>query len=224
MSSPFHATSTHEIPQSLLPFLGDRELSQLSRTNRTIYRRLEQELFLRKRVIVRDLIYFFYYCNNPEAMSRFTLRFRYDEEYPKNIKLVFALLPEIFGFLECHRVPHLDLGFLESYGGHPASPFQWIHSHADELKRIKLQLLDLLSKNTSLIHCNLGLFEDLIHRKEIICAVEHHPTLDTIRMRSEGSTTYFNRPPVTLYRNRRDRSFYWDHFRHDDDLNSALSE
>lgn len=216
MSSPFHANSSQEVPQSILPFLGDYELSQLSQVNRTIHRRIKRDLLVRKYEVFQYLIYFFYYCNNPECMKRFTIRFRYEFDYFKNVKLVFLFLPELFEFLEDHRVPDLDLGFLESYGGYPACPFQRINSHADELKQIKLQLLDLLSKNTSLVNCNLGLFEGLIRREEIINAVENHPMLDRIQMRSSGASVYFNRPPVNLWRNRKDRTFYWDHFRHDD--------
>jgi len=169
-----------------------------------------------KAALVDQLLYYFYYCNNPEGKKKITIRTRYDRDYYLNVRNLFRVLPDIFHFIESRGLTHLDLGCTSSYGGYPESPYRMITDDHEKLREITTQLLSLLSRNTTLLWCNLGLFQSMISRKQVIDAVEHHPTLDSLSMNSEGATIRFSNPPHHLWRNRRDRSFYWDHSRHDD--------
>ena len=214
MTIPFHSTSTNELPVSIIEFLPSAALAQFGRINQAMHRRVDAELKKRKKKAVDPLIYYFYFSDY--GKSSVTIRRRYDEHYYPYVRRLFRCLPELFRFLEINKIVRLDLGCVTDYGGYPESPYRMISSEHDELRAIAAEVLDLLSKNTTLVDCNLGLFQNIMPRKSIIEAVEKHPTLDYLSMLSNGARTDFREPPHTLYRNRRDRSFYWDRFRHDD--------
>jgi hypothetical protein len=145
-----------------------------------------------------------------------TIRKRYDDDYYQKVRALFCCLPEIFQFIQSHGIVSLDFGCTTDYGGYPESPIRMISSDRAELERITSQLLTLLSHNTTLVRCNLGLFESLISRRRLINAIEHHPVIDTINMVPNGARTNFLQDPHILWRNMKDGSFYWNHFRHDD--------
>jgi hypothetical protein len=217
---PFHSNSTNELPVGIIQFLPSADLNQFSCVNRAMHDQIEEEMKIRKKELVDHLIYYFYYSNAYDLERKcITIRKQYNKDYYKNVRILFHCLPELFDFIETHKITHLDLGCTNDYGGHAESPYRIISSNYDEICAAAKQVLHLLSQNTTLITCNLGLFQDIIGRKQIIDAVENHPTLDYLEMLSNGASTRFSAAPTTLYRNRRDRSFYWDRFRHDD-LNS----
>jgi hypothetical protein len=218
MVIPFHSNATNELPVSIIEFLPSAALAQFGLINQAMHRCVKEELKKRKKAVVDPLIYYFYFDHY--GKSSVTIRRRYDEHYYPYVRQLFRCLPELFRFLEINKIVRLDLGCVTDYGGYPESPYRMISSEHDELRAIAAEVLDLLSKNTTLIDCNLGLFQNIMGRKSIIEAVEKHPTLDYLSMLSNGARTEFREPPHTLYRNRRDRSFYWDRFRHDDGLKS----
>lgn len=220
MTLPFHADATIEFPLSIVHFLSLSDLGQFSRVNRTMYDRVKEKLKIRKNEMVDQLIYYFYYANPYDITHKtFSIRRRYTDNYYQNVRLLFHVLPELFAFIEAKQITRLDLGCTTDYGGYPESPYKMIHSDFIEVSRIGKQVLDLLSHNTTLIHCNLGLFHGTFMRKSIIEAVENHPTLDTLNMVSSGARTNFHGTPHILWRNLTDRSFYWNHFRQDDSIN-----
>lgn len=198
------------------PFLSNKDLIEYVCTNQDLFSQLQEMIYERKAALVDQLIYYFYYCNNPEGKRQITIQTRYDTNYYSNVRSLFHVLPEIFHFIESHKITHLNLGCTTSYGGYAESPYRMITEDHDKIREITTQLLTLLSHNTTLIWCNLGLFQFVIGRKQIIDAVEHHPVLDSLNMSPEGATTRLRDPPHHLWRNRRDRTFYWDHWRHDD--------
>ena len=221
MTTPFHHTSTVELPIGIVHFLAPSDLSQFSRINRTMHHRAEEELKKRKEEFVNRLINYFYCIISYSDGSHKTIsiRIQYTDDYYQNVRRLFYFLPELFAFIETHQITDIDLGCVNSYGGYPESPYRMISPDCIELRRIGKQLLALLSQNTTIRSCNLGLFQDLLSRKSIIHAVENHPTLDTLHMVSNGARTDFRALPQTLWRNILDRSFYWNHFRQNDSIN-----
>ena len=221
MTIPFHSTSTNELPVSIIDFLPSAALAQFGRVNKGMYRRVDAELKKRKKAVVDPLIYYFYYSDEQRYIS---IRKRHDAVYYEYVRRLFRCLPELFRFIEINNVTHLDLGcVMLGYGGVPESPYRLISSDYYVLLAIAKEILDLLSKNKTLLTCNLGFFQHIIGRKSIIEAVEKHPVLDMLSMLSSGARSDFGAAPYTLYRNRRDRSFYWDHGRHDDGLKSGAA-
>jgi hypothetical protein len=218
MTIPFHSNATHDLPVGIIDFLPSAALAQFSLINQAMHRRVEEELKKRKKAAVDPLIYYFYF--NDDDKRSVTIRKRYDKNYYKNVRMLFRCLPELFRFIELNKVTSLDLGCTSDYGGYPESPYTMISSDYDEICAVAKEVLHLLSQNKTLLTCNLGLFQDIMRRKNIIEAVEKHPTLDWLSMLSNGARMNIHGPVHQLYRNRRDRSFYWDHFRHDDGIKS----
>lgn len=214
MTIPFHSNSAHELPVGIIDFLPSAALAQFSRVNQAMHRRVDEELKKRKKAFVDPLIYYFYYSDEQQYIS---IRKRHDTFYYEYVRRLFRCLPELFRFIEINKVIHLDLGCVMT-GGVTESPYRMISSDYYVLLAIAKEILDLLSKNKTLLTCNLGFFQHIMGRKSIIEAVEKHPVLDKLSMLSSGARSDFGAAPYTLYRNRRDRSFYWDHGRHDDGL------
>lgn len=224
MTIPFHPTSTNELPVSIIDFLPSAALAQFSRVNKCMHRRVDEELKRRKKAVVDPLIYYFYYSDEQRYISIRKHTSHYDTVYYEYVRRLFRCLPELFHFIEINKVTHLDLGcVMTGYGGVPESPYRMISSDYYVLLAIAKEILDLLSKNKTILTCNLGFFQHIIGRKSIIEAVEKHPVLDWLSMLSSGARSDFGAAPYTLYRNRRDRSFYWDHGRHDDGLKSDVA-
>jgi len=212
--SPFHSNSIHQLPPGLSSFLAPCDLLELACTAKTIHHQVKENLQEQKAKLFLNLIYYFYYSNYQTSEQRgISLLRRYDNDYTKNISRIFCYLPEVFQFMNSHCVTSLDMGCTSDYGGYPESAFQRVSSNKARIKEVADQLLDLLSTNRHLEWCNLGLFDGIIDYSDIHCAIKNHPTIDRISMTPSRSTTYYNRPPKTLWRNRKNGTFYWNHWR-----------
>jgi len=214
MLSPFHSKSIHQLPPGLSSFLDTRDLLELSCTSKIIGQQIKDDLQEQKAKLFLKLIYYFYYSNYQFTDQRgISFRRRYDSDYTKNISLVFCYLPEIFQFMNSHKVTSLDMGCTSNYGGYPESAYERVSSDTTRIQQLGEQLLSLLSTNQHLEWCNLGLFDGILNYNDIERAVKNHPTIDRISMTPSRSTTYYNQPPKTLWRNRKNGTFYWNHWR-----------
>jgi hypothetical protein len=194
----------------IAPFLGYQELLEYSCSNRHFHQELDSIVKKRKKQEVDQLIQYFILKDR----KYISIHTRYDAPYKTNVRKLFKMMPELFQYIEENHITSLDLGCVTSYGGYPESPFQFVAPLLDAVVATSYQILDLLSHNTTLTYCNLGLFRDIMQRNDIVCAAEKHPVLDIISMLPNGATLHMNRLPNSLWRHR-DGSFYWDHFRHE---------
>jgi hypothetical protein len=215
MMSPFHRDSTHQLPGGLSLFLSSSDLLELTCTNHGIRKQVENDLETRKSKTIEDLLYYFYYCGFDSETGRISLRRRYENWYEKNVRLLFRFLPELFQFIEQHKIIRLDLSCVSSYGGNPIHSSTILYKNTVERNEILSTLREQIQKNTTLIYCNLGFFlHDLTHY-EIESMFLHHPTIDCVSLNSEASTVSFRKPANMMWRNRKDGSFYWDHLRNE---------
>ena len=90
--------------------------------------------------------------------------------------------------------------------------YRMIFNVSNTLYEIGSQVLSHLKKNTTLYSCNLGLFEHVLSRSNVFDALEGHPTIQSIWMRSSTSRTNFDKEPTTIWRHT-DGTYYWAHFR-----------
>ena len=142
---------------------------------------------------------------------RITLR-KKSGPYDENIRILFAHLPELFDYIEEHGISWLNLSMVTDYGGHhmPASLIA-PRLFTKGLTAVVEELRVLLSKNTTLTYCNLGLFADEYTRKEIQDIFQDHPSIDAVCLTSIGAPTYYQMPPNSMYRDK--GILYWAHFR-----------
>jgi len=214
MFSPFHAESTHQLPPHLSSFLEPRDVFELCCINRSTHSQIKDHLHERKKDFSNKLIEYFYYNN---MSKKITIARRYDNEYYKNVRLLFQFLPELFQFIHDQQIVSIDLSCLNSYGGHPECPYKMLAITSEkEIKAVARHLLDLIAANQTLTACNIGLFEWVLDRDDVHSAVEYHPKMDYLSIRASCATTYFSKPPTTLYRSKKHNTFYWAHFRNDD--------
>jgi hypothetical protein len=193
----------------IAPFLPYQELLEYSCSNRHFHKELNPIVKKRKKEEVNRLIQYFML----DDKKYITIRTRMDQAYKTNVLKLFRILPELFQFIEEHHVTSLELGCVSKYGGYPESPFQFVAPLLDTIVATSYQILDLLSQNTTLTYCNLGLFRNIMSRKDIVNAVEKHPVLDILSMLSNGARLDFRDPPYMLWRDHMG-GFYWDHFQH----------
>jgi len=214
MLSPFHIHSIYLLPPTLSSFLDTPTLLELACTTKNIYHQLKYHLQEQNARLFLTLIDYFYYRSyNVKGDKTISLTRRKDDVYEKNVRLLFHFLPELFQFMNVHHITSLDLGCTSSYGSYPESAYELVSNNENTIKQISKQLLSLLSTNTSLEWCNLGLFDNIIDYSDIERAVKKHPTIDRISMIPSRATTYYNQLPKTLWRNRRNGTFYWNHWR-----------
>lgn len=126
-------------------------------------------------------------------------------------------LPELFAYVEEHGIKNLHLSCTTSYGGQNNTLDRFF---TKEAIMICADLLEQLSKNTTLTYCNLGLFQGLITNEEIEESIALHPSLTCVSMNAARATAYFDKPPTTLYRDKQELEgrpstwrMYWAHFR-----------
>jgi hypothetical protein len=212
MYSPFQSRSIHQLPPRLFIFLETRDILELSCTNRTTRVQTTNDLYKRKCNTFEKLINYFYYKSTFNE-KKITIYRHYDNDYYKNVRCFFQFLPEIFQFINDHRLISIDLSCPE-YSGKMLGV-----DTEHEVQLVAEQFLQLLSTNRTLASCNLGLFEWALDRERVRLAVEHHPMMDYVCIRSNCSRTDFNKLPNTLYRNKTDNTFYWAHFRNKKDIN-----
>lgn len=134
--------------------------------------------------------------------------------YDDNLRILFAHLPELFAYIEEHGVAELDLSMVTDHGGHhmPASLVA-PRLFTKGLTAVVEELRVLLSKNTTLAYCNLGLFADEYTRTEFQAIFEDHPAIRTVSLTSNGAPTYYHMPPNSMYRDK--GILYWGHVRGD---------
>jgi hypothetical protein len=135
---------------------------------------------------------------------------RYSSNYEVNVRKLFLILPELFDFIENHNITNLDLSCVTSYGGYPEGPHTFIDMN--NITNIIEQLITLIKNNTTLTYCNIGLFEYYIDRDKLVTNFLLHPKLECISIHANGATSYFNKPPTSLYRTK-DNKFVWSHFK-----------
>ena len=186
-------------------FLTTSELVTVSCVNNKMYNEIKHDLNERKKIFVDMLIYYFYYMDSNECIS---LCRGYSSYYEIYVRKLFLVLPELFEFIENHNITNLDLSCVTSYGGYPENPKKFIASN--DINIILDQLILLIKNNTTLIYCNIGLFENYIHRDKLKLLL--HPKLNCISIRANGATSSLNEPPTSLYR-MKDGSFVWSHLR-----------
>lgn len=137
----------------------------------------------------------------------------------ENVDYLMCHLPTLFAYLEEHNIKKLHLCCTTSYGGYNNTLQNFYNK--EEIKLFCEDLLELLSKNTTLDYCNLGLFQGLLSNEEVEWAVALHPSLTYVSMNAPRATTYFDQPPTTLYRDKQEEEagqpevwkMYWAHFR-----------
>jgi len=212
----FRTDSVLQFPPSFSSFLQPYEVLALGCTNKNNWSQVKKELYGRRQGVFDQLMYYWYYCNISyiNGEKHIVIHRRYDDHYYKNVRILFQFLPELFDFIEKKDVHVLDFSCLNSYGGDPECPERMLDIlERSAITKIGEEILTLLSKNTTLSWCNLGLFEGVLERGRVEEMIQGHPTLDHISLRSHGSSTYYNEHPTTLYRNRINGTFYWSHFR-----------
>jgi hypothetical protein len=208
---PFHPASSHVLPYGMFDFLGNSDLLHLSVVNQIVNQQATDWLHKRRQAFLQRLFGYFVFANLYEGKN-ITIRTRYDKHYHSNVQHLFRYLPELFQYIQDNNIKYLDLGCINSYGGHPESPYRMISPNHIELKEMGSQLLCLLSTNTTIHNCNLGLFESILSHAEVSDALEGNSTIEYISMRSNGSRTNFLEEPHTLWRSA-DGTCYWAHFR-----------
>jgi hypothetical protein len=212
----FRTNSIHQFPPYFSTFLQPSEVLSLACTNKNNWSQVEKDLSSRRHVIFDRLMNYWYYKTTDylNGNKKITIQRRYDEHYYKNVRSLFQFLPELFDFIKKQGILIVDLSCLSSYGGYPEYPTKMLGTNdPSAIAKIAEQFLSLLSKNTTLSWCNMGIFENVLNRSLVEEMIRGHPTLDHLSIRANGSTTYFNYPPMTLYRNRIDGTFYWSNFR-----------
>ena len=210
---PFHPASSHVLPSILFDFLEDYDLLQLSTVNHIVQHQITDWLEKRRQSFLQRLFIYFESTGSYEPYKKsLTIRLRYDKNYYSNVKFLFQNIPELFQYIQHHHITYLDLGCINSYGGYPECPYRMISPVQDELQKIGTQLLNLLSTNTTLHSCNLGLFESILSHNEVSSAIKEHPSLQYLSMRSNGARTDYREDPPTLWRHT-NGTFYWTHFR-----------
>jgi hypothetical protein len=217
MALPFPFTSLYQFPIGIAAFLGSKDILELSTLNRSLCYQLQDIRYQQKWKVAKELVDYFDYLHDGKKTLQICKQ--YKKHHESNVRRLFYCLPEVFYYIQVERVVYLDLGYISDYGGYPEDPYRMITQDYDELKCITSNLLDLLSKNTTLIQCNLGLFEHLISREKVINAVEHHPCLDSVSMLSNGASNKWSNNPYMLWRNRIDGSFYWNSYRQQEHIN-----
>jgi hypothetical protein len=206
---PFVNNIYHEFPKHILNFLPNFELAELSRVNNTINNITKKNIQDRKKAAANELIKYFYYKSFTD-MNCITLRTKYDNNYKSNICKFFSLLPEIFQCISEHNITYLDLSAVTSYGGYPEDISNMIKCSKHEAINIMNKLLILISNNITLVLCNIGLFENYIDRDELKNIINNNKILEYISIHANGATTYFHKPPNTLYRIK--DTYVWSHF------------
>ena len=83
-----------------------------------------------------------------------SIRTKYDNNYIKNTHCLFHFLPELFDFIKNQNIKRLDLSCVTSYGGYPEDPYKIVSNNKDDLYNYLMQLLLLISKDTTLTSCN----------------------------------------------------------------------
>ena len=199
--------SNNYIIPNINKFLTIKDLVITSSVNNIMYIETKKDLLDRKKEMIDELLYYFYWMDINNCISLYR---RYSSNYKVNVRKLFLILPELFEFIEYHNITSLDFSCITSYGGYPECPHNFIDSK--KLTNIIDQLILLIKNNTTLTYCNIGLFENFIDRDKLITHVSLHPKLECISIHSNGATTYFNKPPTSLYRTK-DNKFVWAHFK-----------
>jgi hypothetical protein len=168
------------------------------------YANLSDPIKERKRTLFQDTIYYLYYCNVAAERKTLDLRRRYDENYESSIRALFHFLPELFEFLQDHRVEHVVLASMDDNTGCGVSRTMAAQFPPDRMKEICDQFIHLLSKNRTLVTCTLEIFYDriILNRNRLRDAIHQHPTLNIVTLSS------WSNHPNTLWR-AKDGSFYW---------------
>lgn len=182
-------------------FLDPPSLLELCCVNQMAYGQVKDAIQERKRTLFHDTIYYLYYCNEAAARKKLDLRRRYDTIYEESIRALFYLLPELFQFLQDHRVQVLAMGLMDSRVDGTTRATSTLFPPADR-QQICRQFLTLLSQNTTLVSCNAEFFYDIMDRNQLVEAIRQHPTLQVVTLSSWSNN------PHTLWR-AQDGSFYW---------------
>ena len=214
MTLPFHPSSSHLLPSGMFDFLGNSDLVQLATVNQITRQQSKQQLQKRRTEFLQTLFSYFETTSTYEPHKKtFTLFRQHDINYYPYVKLLFRYLPELFEYIQHHHITYLDFGCIRDYEMYADwKGYRMIFNVSTTLYEIGSQVLSHLKKNTTLYSCNLGLFEHVLSRSNVFDALEGHPTIQSIWMRSSTSRTNFDKEPTTIWRHT-DGTYYWAHFR-----------
>jgi chromosome condensin MukBEF MukE localization factor len=202
-------TSMYQFPQTIVDLLPVSDVATLSSLNTIMNNDMKIYMKKYRNDKIEELLYYFYYSD--PVNSRISIYTRYHSYYAKNVRDLFYFLPELFDFIKQKNITSLDLSCITSYGGYPESPERMICNEINTIQFISNQLIKLVSDNDTLTYCNLGMFLYYIDRDKLRTEICKNKTLQLLSLQPNGSTTYFNKPPNTLYR--RQDIFLWSHFK-----------
>lgn len=191
----------HFLPASIGDFLENKDLISFSCTTGNIFHQLQFKMEQEKKKTIMNQLHYFYKTETRTFALRYGVR-----EYPEFVSNIFENLPTVFEFIQENQVTYLDFSMETSYGGYNDHIGNFYKGNCIET------LLDELRSNTTLNHVNLGLFQNLLDRDTLIEIMEDHCTLTYLTLNAPGSTTYFNRPPHSLYK-LADGTAVWSHFK-----------
>jgi len=199
------------VPECVAGFLDTTTLVAFGTTNRSIHDKIKKEIHIQKQKKIKQILSYFHQPDSRFVSQCFNLTYG-EREHRNKIKFVLFHLPEVFSYIEEKGIHSLDLGLTTSYGGYPVDISVYIPDKS-QIATISSQLLTYLKWNTTLIKCNLGLFEHHLDRDILLhYSVYRHPSLDWVTVRANGASTRFSDPPHTIYL-KPDRTGVWAHFR-----------
>jgi len=198
--------TTHQFPTNVLPFLTDYEIAQLSYVNRQLAHETSAQRIKRKKEFVEYVMH--YFCPNANI---FSLHRTFQEDFEQNLRRLFRMIPEWFDYLERNKIGYLDISNPYYHRSRSYIPIMSRVIPISYMEETIDQFLQFLSTNTSLLYCNLGMFNHLISHARIENVVRDHPNIYHVEM-SLYST--FSSPsvnsPASLYR-MSDGTFEWRH-------------
>jgi hypothetical protein len=194
----------YQLPPPLGTFLSTTDLITFSTVDRYVCHQMKNELHLRKEQWIERLIQSFVYTSLPYHLSL-------SRQEERRVRILFQFLPELFQFIAAHKIISLDLSMVSSYGGYPLYARQVLWERGWNQEAVLDQLASRLASNTTLEQCNLALFRADLSNERLEEIFKDHPTIDHICMNPPSATSYYDRPPTTLWR--REGGLYWAHFR-----------
>ena len=194
----------YQLPPHLGAFLSTADLITFSTVDQTVCHQMKRELRTRKEQWIERLIQSFVYTSLPHHLS-----LSRQEEH--RVCILFQFLPELFRFIATHKIISLDLSMVNRYGGSPLYAKQVLWERGWNREAVLDQLAAQLASNTTLEQCNLALFRADLSNERLEEIVTGHPTIDHICMNPPSATSYYDRPPTTLWKG--EGRFYWAHFR-----------
>lgn len=140
--------------------------------------------------------------------STLTLCRYYHEKSPGHLQFFFKNIDMVFNYIQRFKIEGLYLS--------PRSFFGDIYiDDIREIGDVKIdKIIQKIVSNTTLTHVNLCMFSPYFtneKKDELRVKLSNHPSLKWVGISHPYATTYFKKPPTSLYRNK-DNEFIWRHF------------